>query len=503
MSATKHLKAYFTSFPQTEDQPGFNTHNHPTEAMFINLFASIPFFLNYGDKATTTEQGLAMAAIDANCYTFLSNNPANAGIGIAFTQPHQLPEMTLISSTAMTDEWSIEYGLGMKVTHPARTYGNGTRYNIRLAYDYVYFDLTEEGHLTFQGQLPSDPAQDTTYYYSYIDGTFSWIPINSGGSSLWSVVSDIVQTDGTQDVSIGTRKFYAGNIQLKEGANRLIELGNSTTGNGYRLLVKAGNGFQTADIGGDIALCGGYGQGGADHGNTLIGHNGSGHIGRTGIGGLPITEDININYLDYRCTVWNGIAYSGKLYNFVVGGGGPNPKITAPEFIMAFDSDGAAEPYTFTATRSKIFPTAIGAQLPIYDATEGITAWKSVSLSKHVTIDKDGAVTLANGIIKAEHLASDLLVPTSKIQSTIDVIADSVSTYAVTSANKVILVSVAAGGTSFNLPSCTPANKLAIRIIVDGQQGALANIYLQAVGSESICYLASDSNRITLSDLDQ
>ena len=539
-------RTFFTNWPQTSANPGFAKHNHPSAEMFASLFDSITFKLNWEDKATVTQQGLAMIASDASAQTFVSK--IASATGADFIRPHQLPEFSL-DATALTDDAYItEYGISIKRTKPSRTGGAGTKYSIKTA-------LGTGGALEFKTgsiQLKGDDAVNAvgTFVFGVVNGTRGFISADSigGVTSYWEREGESLHPTNYQyNVNIGDYYSTAGRFILKPSTYPTINVDNLTAaGDGKPLYIRAGNGYQTGNGGGTLYLFGGSGIGGGANGNVILCHSGSGLVGSCGVGGA-------VEY-NYMMKIYGNLKVTGTLT--VIGGGGNATK------MMAMDANGEIVERTFAEAREDILPAGSSGKIIVNSGT----AWGAVDVSGNITISATGVATISAGAITNNMVAANADLGLSKIKgtngdrvlvtnsvsmlleestATIDdvqllsgaaaaglsasdllaikgangsisfgingigftkgiqekqvVVSSTEATYDVTSTDRVIIIKIAANGTTLNLPPIDTKTLQVVKIIIQTQQGVAKDVLFDPAGSNAVSYNGSESTLVTIS----
>ena len=539
-------RTFFTNWPQTSANPGFAKHNHPSAEMFASLFDSITFKLNWEDKATITQQGLAMIASDASAQTFVSK--IAAATGIDFVRPHQLPEMGLDASVLMDDTYVTEYGISIKRTKPTRTGGAGTKYSIKTA-------LGTGGSLEFKTgaiQLKGDDAVSGigTYIFGVVNGTRGFISADSigGVTSYWEREGESLHPTNYQyNINIGDYYSTAGRFILKPSTYPTIHVDTGTSsGDGKPLYIRAAHGYQVGNGGGTVYLFGGSGIGGGTNGNVILCHSGSGLVGMCAVGGA-----VENNYM---LKVHGNLKVTGTMT--VVGGGGNATK------MAMLDVDGVVVEKTFADARNDIFPTGTAAKILVNSGT----AWEAVSLSGNISITEAGVATIAAGVITNTMLANNANLALSKIigssgdrvlvtnsvsklleecTATISdiqlltgaaaagltagdlvamkgaaniisfgengvsfakgmqekqvVVPATEAAYSVTSTDRVVIVKVATNGTTINLPLIDTKTSQVVKVVIQTQQGVAKDIIFDPAGSNAISYNGSESTQLTVS----
>ena len=403
--ATQRQRAWFTDFPQTEDQPGFAKHNHPTQATFEDLFASVPFILNFEDKATTSKQGLAMVATDASAYALTSKTNTNDGVD--FVRPHQVPDITLAANEdedsppaappVVLDTTTYALGIGILKTKPSRTGGTGTSYAIRLGVDYTYFDFDDNGKLTL---IPiGNQSADARYFFSIMDGTAGWVTASTLlGDGYWTESNGVLSTTDDYAVDIGGNEFLCGGIVLLDTTTLSVAAETKKTpGNGASMTVHGQTGMGAGATGGHIYVYGGSGAGGGVSGNTILCHSGYGVVGLSAIGGTAETG--------YMLKVHGNVKITGTL---AIGTGGGGAITT----ILAVDDTGAVQDYSFADVRASVLPTGAEGKFLFFT-----TEWVAQTLTGNVIVNGSGETTLANSVITDDHVNVDAMIAIAKLHA--------------------------------------------------------------------------------------
>lgn len=386
-------KEYFVNFPQTETEPGFAKHNHPTAAMFKELFESQTFKLNYGDRATSKLQGLAMIAGDDSCYAFESYT-LPAQLGIDFVRPHQLPEIALDDKVLVINTYVINEGVALKFTKPTRTGGTGPKYQFKLAYDNVFFSLdTDESLSLFGGTAIKALAGDAVYAFTYDTGSdvAAWVDVSTfAAEEYWEVVGlakfeeDALGMITNRSLELYDKTLYVQYIVMHNEETPYIYTEASNAGAGIDLRIHAGDAGSGGAIGGDMCIYGGMGHGGGAWGNVQLAYSGSAGVGLVSMGGVFETG--------YMLKVYGNSKFTGTLTYGTSGAG------TLTKMLVLDDSN------VFMAVDPSVAAVAI---LPL--AADGAVlissggVWAGVLFSGDVTNDGNGVTAItANCIVDSD-----------------------------------------------------------------------------------------------------
>lgn len=540
MSIKKRL--YFTQWPQTSASPGFAKHNHPTAEMFATLFDSIAFKLNYEDKATESSQGLAMSATDANVYSFISKTGTTTGTD--FVRPHQIPEIALDADSLKDDAYTHENGIGIKRTKPARTGGGGVKYSISaFLYELGALEFYEEGiHLKGDQSVPAIGD----YYFGKKNNAFGFYPASSAGaSSYWRLTNGMLYpTSSEYGINAGSNYAYASRFVVNESDYPTIYTATPTSaGNGKNLYVRAAHGYQIGDNGGSLYLFGGSAQGGGVNGNVVLCHSGTGGVvGVAAVGGAP--------HASYMLKVYGNMYVTGTLtVEGSAGGGG------SPVNVVTLDASGVVTARSLAQAREDILPEGTAGKMILHNGTVwtassltgpiaidgtgltsiangsitnamiantgisvariyGSTGGKLVVTNSETKFMEESSVRAADislvaGLSTAGVTANDLLATKGlsgiaafgdngvefkkAIKENIAVVSASTSAYNVALTDRIVIIKVAANGTTLNLPEIANAEKQVVRFVIQTQQGTPKDVIFDSAGTNSISYNGSES----------
>jgi len=220
----------------------FRKNNKPTEATYRRLLDSVPFFLETGDTASESQQGLAKLATDANVKLRTS---AGASEVQTLVRPHQLPLMQGSGGTeANTIDTPVAEG-GVKLTPKADL--TTTRMNFLIE-----LDANNLSVVTFDKDADYVVIEDAT------DNTTKKALLSTvlAGTNLWKRTGTTLSatTDG-DDVDLGSGgTLQCAGLYLENSSDRTIEI-PSNTGAGKKLTLKG----QTSDdnTGGTLVVKGG------------------------------------------------------------------------------------------------------------------------------------------------------------------------------------------------------------------------------------------------------
>lgn len=349
MAGTKRARAYFTA-NGTGPYDGFSTQNIPTQQMFEDLFASVPFFEEVGDRATDSKQGLVRLSTLAEVLALTEVTGSNIRPVVA---PHQLP--TVIA------------GIGMTLVDQSQ---NETKHHI---YE-VAFD---------PDSLAEVASESTIYAVVVADGVAKKLNIDDiGGDSLWDQANNVLTPhDGDTTIAVKAESFY-----LPAQAGGLITPINWTDHAGAELTVKGGSAYNVGGSsynGGNLYLHGGLPSGAGTTGQTIIAFDGTATRGKVGV--------FAANNTSYDMYVDGSLKVTGAI-SIVT-----DPGIGNPDNAVFVDSNGKVGFLTNKEFMDFVVGTTVSAQcIPYYDGAN----WRKIDTGNteghFLTIDSGGDLAFAH-----------------------------------------------------------------------------------------------------------
>jgi len=404
--ATKRLRTWFFDDVATPVGIRFNTYNKPTKGTFEDLLESIPVFLEATSTASLSTQGLVKLASLANSLSRTDNVPNTMQ---AVVLPSQLPMM--LSGTA----GAVEIGAGESDTYSGiKTIGittAGKRLDYRIEFDPSEYPVI----------IPAD--------YTGLVNSQTLIVIDSGIPKR-ILITDLVgsadqlwETDGTvinpTSTSLEILEIYNDFRIYKTGTasiyptrtisgTKLAEPPAKTDGAGTILVVRGGHAIgETLANGGKLRLYGGYPVAGGVAGDTMIGYDGTTHVGKVGI--RMATESA------WDISIFGSVHLKGIL-NLDSSGGGTGTM----DKIITINSDGDVLYSTNDELMYDITGVTDAHAIPYYDGN----SWGKLDLTttankQYLTFSTGGVFGLEaldlSGLIVAGDLNAAFALPSTSV----------------------------------------------------------------------------------------